>query len=120
MTRGQAVGYQNPLDYLSARVRGVLHAIAVSPAGLVMATSSRVPADKADVLAASASSLLSLTQGVARQFQAGAVTETIVRMDRGTLIVMPMRADACLVVLAAPECDLGLVAYEMAVLAERW
>ncbi|NKQ54426.1 roadblock/LC7 domain-containing protein [Amycolatopsis sp. K13G38] len=97
-----------------------MHALAVSPAGLVMMSSSRLPVDRADVLAATASSLLSLTQGVARQFQAGGVTETVVRMDRGTLIVMPMRGEACLVVLATPDCELGQVAYEMAVLAERW
>jgi hypothetical protein len=42
-----------------------------------------------------------------------------VTMDRGLLLVMSVSDGSSLAVLAAAECDLGLVAYEMALLAER-
>ncbi len=40
-------------------------------------------------------------------------------MDRGLLLVMSVSDGSSLAVLAAADCDLGLVAYEMALLAER-
>src|SRR5260370_28573920 len=40
-------------------------------------------------------------------------------MDRGLLVVMSVSDGSSLAVLAAADCDLGLVAYEMALLPER-
>lgn len=40
-------------------------------------------------------------------------------MDRGLLFVMAITNGSVFAVLAAPDCDLGLVAYEMTLLVER-
>jgi predicted regulator of Ras-like GTPase activity (Roadblock/LC7/MglB family) len=101
------------------RVPGVAHAIVVSSDGLLVAASARLPADRADQLAAVASGLISLTQGAARCFEAGGVRETVVEMERGVLLVMSISDGSSLAVLANPRCDIGQVAYEMALLVDR-
>lgn len=101
------------------RVPGVAHAVVVSADGLLLTASAKLPTDRADQLAAVASGLLSLTQGAARCFEAGTVVETVVEMERGLMLQMAISDGSCLTVLAAPQCDMGLIAYEMALLVER-
>ena len=101
------------------QVPSVAHAIVVSSDGLPMAFSQGLPADRVDQLAAVTSGLTSLTQGGARVFEGGAVTRTVVEMQRGLLIVMAISGGSSLAVLAAADCDLGLVAYKMTLLVER-
>ncbi|GAA5062757.1 hypothetical protein HNP84_008004 [Thermocatellispora tengchongensis] len=100
-------------------VPGVAHAAVVSSDGLPLAFSRGFPRDRADQLAAVASGLVSLTQGASRVFEGGAVTQTVVEMERGLLLTMAISDGSSLAVLAAPDCDLGLVAYQMTVLVER-
>jgi uncharacterized protein len=100
-------------------VPSVAHAVLVSPDGLPLAFSRGLPPDRADQLAAVTSGLTSLVQGASRIFEGGPVAQTVVEMHRGLLIVMPVRSGAALAVLTAAECDMGLVVYEMALLAER-
>jgi len=97
----------------------VAHAIVVSADGLPLAFSDGFPADRADQLAAVASGLSSLTQGAARVFEAGPVIQTVVEMEGGLLLVMAISNGSSLAVLAASDCDMGLVAYEMTLLVER-
>ncbi len=104
---------------LADRVPAVAHAIVVSSEGLPMGSSLGFPADRVDQLAAVTSGLTSLTQGAARIFEGGAVAQTVVEMHRGLLIVMAISDGSSLAVLASPDCDIGLVAYEMALLVER-
>jgi predicted regulator of Ras-like GTPase activity (Roadblock/LC7/MglB family) len=40
-------------------------------------------------------------------------------MERGLLLLMAISDGSCLTVLAAPDCDMGLVAYQMTLLVER-
>ena len=101
------------------RVPAVAHAIVVSADGLPMAFSDGFPVDRADQLAAVASGLSSLTQGAARVFEAGPVIQTVVEMEGGLLLVMAISNGSGLAVLAASDCDMGLVAYEMTLLVER-
>src|SRR6266851_7389730 len=63
--------------------------------------------------------LTSLTQGAARVFEGGPVTQTVVEMRRGLLLVMTISDGSTLAVLASADSDMGLVAYEMALLVER-
>ncbi|HET9006952.1 MAG TPA: roadblock/LC7 domain-containing protein [Actinomycetes bacterium] len=100
-------------------VPGAAHAIVLSADGLLMAVSERLDRARADQLAAVASGLASLTQGAARIFTGGIVTQTIVEMERGFLMVMSVSDGSCLAVLAAPNCDIGLIGYEMALLVAR-
>ena len=101
------------------RVDGVAHAVVVSSDGLLLTASARLPEDRADQLAAVASGLISLAQGAARCFDAGSVKETIIEMDRGLMLLMSISDGSCLTVLAAPNCDIGQVAYEMTMLVDR-
>lgn len=101
------------------RVPGVAHAVVVSADGLLLTGSVRLPIDRADQLAAVASGLVSLTQGAARCFEAGAVRETIVEMEGGIMLLMAISDGSSLAVLASPLCDIGQVAYEMTLLVDR-
>lgn len=101
------------------QVADVAHAIVVSSDGLPMAHSQGFPPDRVGQLAAVTSGLTSLTQGGSRVFEGGAVTQTVVDMQRGVLIVMAISDGSSLAVLAPVNCDMGLVAYEMALLVER-
>jgi len=102
------------------RVPGVAHGVTVSADGLVIAASDTLPEDRADQLAAVSSGLLSLTDGAARCFEAGNVRETIVEMDAGTMLLMAIRNGSCLCILADPGFDIGQIAYEMALLVDRF
>jgi len=101
------------------RVPGVAHGVVVSADGLLLTASTRLPADRADQLAAVASGLISLTQGASRCFEAGEVRETVVEMERGVMLLMSISDGSCLAVLAAPNCDIGQIAYEMTLLVDR-
>ncbi|WP_113699519.1 roadblock/LC7 domain-containing protein [Nonomuraea lactucae] len=105
-------------DFVST-VPGVAHAVVVSSDGLPLAASAGFPADRADQLAAIASGLVSLTQGAARVFEGGAVNQTIVEMQHGLMLIMSISDGSCLAVLAAPDCDMGLVAYQMTLMGDR-
>ena len=101
------------------RVPHIAHALVVSSDGLPLACSNGLPPDRVDQLAAVTSGLTSLVEGAARIFEGGPVTQTVVEMRQGLLIVMSVAGGSTLAVLATADCDMGLVAYEMALLADR-
>ena len=101
------------------RVPSVAHALVVSSDGLPLAFSQGLPPDRVDQLAAVASGLNSLVEGASRIFEGGPVNQTVVEMRHGLLIVMAVTGGSTLAVLAGSDCDMGLVAYEMALLADR-
>lgn len=101
------------------RVPGVSHAVVVSSDGLLLTASAGIPRDRADQLAAVASGMSSLTRGAAKVFGAGEVLQTVVEMQFGCMLLMAIADGSCLSVLAAPDCDMGLVAYEMTLLVDR-
>ena len=100
-------------------VPGVSHAILVSADGLLMASSTHLPTDRADQLAAVTSGLASLANGAARLFEAGEVRQSLVEMDDGYLLLMGVGNGSYLAALATISCDVGQVGYEMAVLVDR-
>ena len=100
------------------RVPSVSHALVVSADGLPLAFSHGLPSDRVDQLAAVASGLTSLVEGAARIFEGGPVTQTVVEMRQGVLIVMSVTGGSALAVLATADCDMGLVGYQMALLAD--
>ena len=107
------------VDSFVQQVPGVAHAIVVSADGLLLVASSGLPRDRADQLAAVTSGLVSLTQGAARCFEAGGVLQTVVEMARGIVLTMAISDGSSLAVLAAPNCDIGLIGYEMTLLVDR-
>jgi len=98
---------------------GVAHAMVVSADGLPVAVSERLDRPRADQLAAIASGLASLTIGASRCFGGGLVKQCVVEMEGGFMFIMSISDGSCLAVLAATNCNVGVVAYEMAVLVAR-
>jgi predicted regulator of Ras-like GTPase activity (Roadblock/LC7/MglB family) len=98
---------------------GARHAIVVSADGLRLAASQGVAEALGDQLAAVTSGLLSLAQGIARSFAAGPVRQTIVEMAGGYLFVTSISDGSTLAVFAERTCDMGMIGYEMTLLAAR-
>ena len=101
------------------RVPFVAHSAVASADGLPLAVSRTLPRDRAEQLAALTSGLTSLAQGAARIFDGGTVTQMVVAMEHGVLIMLTVSDGSVLAVLAETECDMGLVAYEMTLLGDR-
>ncbi len=100
------------------RVPEVLHTLMVSSDGIPLAVSERTQPDHLDQLSAITSGLIGLARGAARIFDCGAVTQALVVMERGTLVIMAIDDEASLAVLTT-AADLDLVGYEMTMLAEQ-
>ena len=98
---------------------GARHAVVVSADGLRLAASQGVGVALGDQLAAVTSGLLSLAQGVAQSFVAGPVRQTIVEMAGGYLFVTSISEGSMLAVFAERTCDMGMIGYEMTLLAAR-
>lgn len=122
----EAVGedsLKRQLDWLMAgfvaEVPGVSHGVLVSADGLLMALSPGLPEERADQLAAVAAGLASLSVGVAGLFEGGDVSQSLVEMERGYLLLMAVGEGSYLAVLTNRSGDIGQVGYEMSLLVER-
>ncbi|MET9337844.1 MULTISPECIES: roadblock/LC7 domain-containing protein [unclassified Nonomuraea] len=107
------------LDDLADRVGEVEHAIVLSSDGLLMASSRDLDRTEGEHLSAVASGLQSLAKGVSEHVGGGAVRQTVVEWRSRYLIVTVAGEGACLAVLCLQDSDIGLVAYEMAMLVAR-
>ncbi|MCQ4040510.1 roadblock/LC7 domain-containing protein [Streptantibioticus rubrisoli] len=101
------------------RVPNVAHAVVISADGLLLTASDRLPDDCAEQLATVAAGAISLIQGASDCLDNGDVLRAVVQMERGNMLLMSVRDGSCLVVLAAPDCEIGQVAYEMTVLVDK-
>jgi uncharacterized protein len=113
----------NRLDWLlvdfSRETPGVLAAVVVSVDGLPLAVSPGVADSLADQLSAAASGLVSLARATAQLLGSGGLTQTILEMTEGYLFVTSISRGATVAVHATRQADLGLVGYELTLLAER-
>lgn len=107
------------LDDLVTRVPPVRQAVLLSVDGLLIGASAGLSADDAEHLSAVASGFQSLARGAGRRFDGGPVRQTIVEMRSAFLFVSAAGPGACLAVLTEADSDIGLVAYEMAMLIKR-
>ena len=107
------------LDDLVERVPSVQQAVVLSADGLLMGASADLTQEDAEHLSAMAAGFQSLAKGASRHFRAGPVRQTVVEMEDAFLFVTAAGLGACLAVLAASDADLGLIAYEMAMLVTR-
>ncbi|MEU6340163.1 roadblock/LC7 domain-containing protein [Streptomyces sp. NPDC046977] len=98
---------------------GVTDAVAVSSDGLLMAASERLTRDRADHLAAVVSGITSLAQNAATAHGFHGMKLVMIEMLGGFMMVGRVRDGSCLGVLSSEGCDVGLVGYEMSVLADR-
>jgi predicted regulator of Ras-like GTPase activity (Roadblock/LC7/MglB family) len=107
------------LDDLVERVPSVQQAVVLSADGLMMGASAALSREDAEHLSAMAAGFQSLAKGASRHFRAGPVRQTVVEMEDAFLLVTAAGLGACLAVLASSDADLGLIAYEMAMLVIR-
>ncbi len=118
-----SAGDERDLDWVMSRfvddVPDAAHAILVSADGLLMASSTSIPGERAEQVAAVSSGLASLAVGAARLFEGGSVMQTIVEMEMGFLMLMSVGDGSNLTVLTTEEADIGQVGYEMALLVDR-
>ena len=116
-------GDDRDLDWVMSRfvddVPDAAHAILVSADGLLLASSTSIPGERAEQVAAVSSGLASLAVGAARLFEGGSVMQTIVEMEMGFLMLMSVGDGSNLTVLTTEEADIGQVGYEMALLVDR-
>ncbi|MEV4760668.1 roadblock/LC7 domain-containing protein [Micromonospora sp. NPDC049559] len=107
------------LDDLVERVPTAQQAVVLSADGLLMGASANLTQEDAEHMSAMAAGFQSLAKGASRHFGAGAVRQTVVEMDEAYLFVTAAGQGACLAVLADADSDIGLIAYEMAMLVTR-
>jgi uncharacterized protein len=100
-------------------VPGVAHAVVVSVDGLLLASSARLPVDRAQQMSAIAAGVVSLNLGAAKCLGADRVIRSLVEMDHGALLITSIKDGSCLAVLAVRDCDISQVAYEMTVLVDQ-
>jgi uncharacterized protein len=107
------------LDAFTSNTAGVLEAIAVSSDGLLMATSATKDRANAERLAAVVSGMTSLAGGAANWYSLGALNRVIIDMAGGYLLVAAISSGSVLGVIADRSANLGTVAYEMTLFANR-
>ena len=118
MTLSTSADLDRLLATFVASLDGVEHALVVSSDGLAVTTSPGLTREVIDQFSAITSGLVSLTQGASRCFDYEAMDQVIVEMRRGFLFVAAVSDGSCLSVVADKTCDIGLVGYEMTLLAE--
>jgi predicted regulator of Ras-like GTPase activity (Roadblock/LC7/MglB family) len=121
MTQAKANGEQLGwlLDNLVSGVAKVRQALVLSRDGLVVAKSQNMSREQGDHLSALAAGVQSLARGAGQQVGGGEVRQTIIEMDSAFMFVMAAGQGTCLAVLASADANLGVVAYEMAMLVRR-
>jgi predicted regulator of Ras-like GTPase activity (Roadblock/LC7/MglB family) len=107
------------LDDLVARVPQIEKAVVLSRDGLATGASAVLAQDDAERLAAIAAGFHSLARGAAGYLAADQVRQVIVDMAGAYLFVTTAGDSGCLAVVATSAADVGLIAYEMALLAKR-
>ncbi|MFS8198767.1 roadblock/LC7 domain-containing protein [Streptomyces sp. CWNU-52B] len=121
------------LTNLVEEVPGILSVAVVSSDGLLLLSSDpgrnaqarqnerrpTSPRGSAADLAAIVSGIGSLAIGAARLIDGGAVKQTMVAMEEGGLFVMSISDGSLLGVHGAPDCDMSVVAYHMALFVGR-
>ena len=107
------------LNDLVARAAQVQKAAVLSRDGFALGVSAGLSCEDAEHLSALAAGLQSLASGGAIHFGGGKVHQTVIEMERGFLFVTAIGEGSYLAVLAAPQADVGLLGYEMALIAKR-
>ncbi len=114
---GEQLGWL--LDNLVSGVANVRQALVLSRDGLVVAKSQNMSREQSEHLSALAAGVQSLARGAGQQVGGGEVRQTIIEMDSAFMFVMAAGQGTCLAVLASADANLGVMAYEMAMLVRR-
>jgi predicted regulator of Ras-like GTPase activity (Roadblock/LC7/MglB family) len=117
--RGQRSELNFLLDDLVNRVAQVMKAVMLTQDGLAIGASAGLSREDAEHLAALAAGFQSMARGAGEHFGGGQVRQTVIEMESAYLFVSAAGQGTCLAVLTTADADVGLVAYEMAVLVRR-
>jgi len=107
------------LDNLVDQVEHVQQALILSRDGLVVASSQGLSREESEHLSALAAGVQSLARGTGQQFRGGEVRQTIIEMEFAFLFVIAAGKGTCLAVLTSADPNVGVIAYEMAMLVRR-
>ncbi|MFK4103163.1 roadblock/LC7 domain-containing protein [Streptomyces sp. NPDC019531] len=107
------------LSRFAGNTAGVRDAIAVSSDGLMIAQCIEGERADADRLSAIVAGMTSLAGGVAGSYQLGSLNKVIVDMADGYLLISAIGCGSVLGVIASKQANLGQVAYEMTLFANR-
>jgi predicted regulator of Ras-like GTPase activity (Roadblock/LC7/MglB family) len=107
------------LDDLVARNPQIEKAVVLSRDGLPSASSGVLIQEEAERLAAIAAGFHSLARGAATYLAADQVRHVIVEMAGAYLFISAAGENGCLALVATEDADLGLIAYETALLVNR-
>jgi predicted regulator of Ras-like GTPase activity (Roadblock/LC7/MglB family) len=107
------------LDNLVNQVEHVQQALVLSRDGLVVAASKSLTREDGEHLSALAAGVQSLARGTGLHFKGGEVRQTIIEMEHAFLFVSTAGKGTCLAVLTSAEPNVGVIAYEKAMLVRR-
>jgi predicted regulator of Ras-like GTPase activity (Roadblock/LC7/MglB family) len=107
------------LDNLVNQVEHIKQSVILSRDGLVVAASQGLSREDGEHLSALAAGVQSLARGAGQHFHGGDVRQTIVEMESAFLFVSAAGHGTCLAVLTSADPNVGVVAYEMAMLVRR-
>jgi predicted regulator of Ras-like GTPase activity (Roadblock/LC7/MglB family) len=107
------------LDNLVEQVEPVEQALVLSRDGLVVAASRGLTREDSEHLSALAAGVQSLARGTGQHFHGGRVRQTIIEMENAFLFVIAAGRGTCLAVLTSADPNVGVVAYEIAILVRR-
>ena len=107
------------LDDLVARIPGIEKALVLTRDGLTVEASATLRNEDAERLAAIAAGFHSLARGAVRHLGAEQVHQVIVEMDAAFLFITAAGEGSSLAVVTTAFVEVGLVAYEMAMLIKR-
>jgi predicted regulator of Ras-like GTPase activity (Roadblock/LC7/MglB family) len=115
----EAQQFNGLLSQFAASTPEVIEAVAVSSDGLLIAMSNKLSREDADRLAAITSAMISLAHGAGRVYDMGTPNKVIIDLDNGYLLVSSISVGCTLGMLASRRANLGDLAYEMVVFANR-
>ena len=107
------------LDNLVEQVEHIEQALILSRDGLVVAASRGLTREDSEHLSALAAGVQSLARGTGEHFRGGRVRQTIIEMEHAFLFVIAAGRGTCLAVLTSADPNVGVIAYEMAMLVRR-
>jgi len=119
MSTEDSQGFSWLLNTFVHETAGVDHALAVSADGIKLAASEALSGATADQFAAITSGLSSLTMGAARCFGEPGVERIMIEMTSSFLLIATINEGSVLGVITGKNHDLGMVAYEMTMFADR-
>ncbi|MBN1174470.1 MAG: roadblock/LC7 domain-containing protein [Micromonosporaceae bacterium] len=90
----------------------IVHAVAVASDGLKIATSRDLEEAAADRLSAVTSGMSAMATPICHDMRGGAVTEILIGMEEGSLLLMRIDDTALLTLLTTSTANMGQVAVE--------